>query len=159
MWAKSVFLSWPAAAKAWPGSTMTHSLAPLVLPAPSPLGRLALAKRPPTPNCRRQSLFQRWQSSFPISNTARDRAWVICRAKTIHVLKRFSGKFPKLDGSEFTPIVAPKFLRFPLIETLSSSDMSYIGNREPLPLKNNPLKEHIYTCIFYSATSIGLVSV
>lgn len=33
MWAKSVFLSWPVAAKAWPGSTMTHSLAPLVPPS------------------------------------------------------------------------------------------------------------------------------
>lgn len=38
MWAKSVFLSWPAAAKAWPGSTMTHSLAPLVPPAAPSLG-------------------------------------------------------------------------------------------------------------------------
>lgn len=56
MWAKSVFLSWPVAAKAWPGSTMTHSLIPpRFVP---PLARLVLAKRPPTPNCRRQSLFQ-----------------------------------------------------------------------------------------------------
>lgn len=29
MWAKSVFLSWPAARKAWPGSTMSHSFRPL----------------------------------------------------------------------------------------------------------------------------------
>lgn len=105
MWAKSVFLSWPAAAKAWPGSTMTHSLAPPVLPIPR---RLALAKRPPTPNCRRQSLFQRWQSSFPISNPARDRTWLINTTRSGLCFQTiFKRNFPKLEGSFADYSVAP----------------------------------------------------
>lgn len=47
MWAKSVFLSWPAAAKAWPGSTMTHSLAPPPSRPPCPVGWLSRSGHQP----------------------------------------------------------------------------------------------------------------
>lgn len=46
MWAKSVFLSWPAAAKAWPGSTMTHSLCPSRPPSRPTVGSREAATNP-----------------------------------------------------------------------------------------------------------------